>query len=167
MVQGGWLATAAGRRDWLQARRYAAALQSSTPLPVLDGLPMRLGAHETARLRTIATYERLYPAQPASKWGDRHSAAVVATTDRLLVNHRLRGWISFWFRDLALVEITLDDIPWRVDVLWRSADEPLRLSGTTAPLLAVHVAAHTNWARWTKLPELQALFDPKQDWTPD
>lgn len=126
---------------------------------------MRLSPHETATMRTIATYERLYPAQPTHQWGDRHSAAVVATTDRLLVNHRLRGWISFWFTDLAVLEVTLDDTPWRIDILWRSADEPLRLSGTTGPLLAVHVAAYTNEARWTQLPELQPLLDPRQDWT--
>lgn len=165
MVQGGaWLATAAGNRDWVHARRYAAALQSSKPLPVLDGLPVRLAPHETATLRTIATYERLYPALPTSQWGDRHSASIVATTDRLLVNHRLRGWISFWFTDLALYELTLDDSPWRIDIIWRNADEPLRLSGTTGPLLAVHVAAHTGGARWPQLPELRPLLDPKQQW---
>src|SRR6476660_3849285 len=79
---GPWLATATGRRDWLHARRYAGALQSSRPLPVIDGLPMRLASHENATLRTIATYGRRYPAHPTAQWGDRHSASVVGTTDR-------------------------------------------------------------------------------------
>src|SRR6478735_4048577 len=108
---GAWLPTAAGRRDWLHARRYAPALQSSSPVPVINGLPMRLAAHENATLRTIATYGRRYPAHPTAQWGDRHSASVVGTTDRLLVNHRLRGWISFWFTDLAGVHASLDDTP--------------------------------------------------------
>lgn len=167
MQTGAWLATAAGHRDWLEARRYAGALQSSRPLPVIDGLPMRLAAHENATLRTIANYERRYPAHPTAQWGDRHSASVVGTTDRLLVNHRLRGWISFWFTDLAVVEATVEDTPWRLDLIWQHAHEPLRLSGTTAPLLAVHVLARTNMAGWTRLPELQTLLDPRQDWAPD
>jgi hypothetical protein len=109
-------------------------------------------------MRTVAVHERLYPGRPFAQWGDRHSAAVVGTTHRLLVNHRLRGWMSFWFAELKVLEPALDDVPWCVDLAWRHDDAPLRLSGTTAPLVAVHVAAYTDWSGWTHLPALQPLL---------
>jgi hypothetical protein len=152
------LATSQARRDWLEAARYALALQSSAPLPVVDRAPVRLAPHETATMRTIAIYERMYPGRPFASWGDRHSAAVVGTTDRLVVDHRMHGWMSFWFADLDVLEPALEEQPWCVDLAWRHDEAPLRLSGTTAPLVAVHVAAYTDWGGWTHLPELQTLL---------
>jgi hypothetical protein len=155
--------TAARRQDaeghhWLEAERYAAALQSSEPLPAFDQLPVRLHPDETATMRTIATYERLYPVGSTARWAERHSAAIVATNDRLLVDHGLRGWISFWFADVHTFATDLGHEPPQVTLSWLHDEAPLRLSGPSAPLLSVHVAAHTDSSEWTRRPELQPIL---------
>ena len=145
---------------WSAASRYAAALRSFVAIPVIHELPVALAPRECAVLRGIATYERFYPVGSSAVWGDRQGTAVIGTTDRLLVSHRFRSWLSFWFADLDAVEPALDARPARVELTWTHGEPPLRLSGPVAPLLAVHVAAHTDADGWSDLPGLQDLLKP-------
>ena len=151
-------ATALGSRDWADAADYARRLRSGALLPVEDDPRIPLARGEVARLSTIANCSRRFPARAGGAWGDRHSAAIIATTARLVINHRLKGWVSFWLKDVCAPEVHIDQSPWWIDLTWRHGQAPLRLAGTTAPILAVHVASHTNPSGWTTTEGLQELL---------
>jgi hypothetical protein len=146
--------------ELVDAVRYATAIRSATPLPVIAHLPLPLAPKEAATLRAVVIYERRYPMGDATTWGDRHGAAVIATTDRLLVSHRLRGWLSFWLDDLDTLELELDTGPANVELTWRHGELPLRLSGPSAATVAVHVAAHHDRDGWYTMAAFQPFLTP-------
>jgi hypothetical protein len=145
------------QRDWAEAIEYATALVRRQALPVVDEPRITLVRGETARLCTVATSLRGYQLGGRLSWGDRHGAAVLATTQRVVLNHRLHGWTSFWLRDLRESTARLGRRPWTVDLSWHTSTAPLRLAGPSAPLLAVHVAAVTDPSGWTSHPGLEPV----------
>lgn len=142
-------------REWATARRHAALLLRGRSVPSLDAHNLSLALGETAVLRTVVT------AGGPTDWGEDHAAAVVATSERLVISHRLRGWQSFWFTDLTWFEPNV--VPaswdgWALTTGWHPAGV-LRLSGVGLPALAVHVCAVASPDEWMNLPGLQALLD--------
>jgi hypothetical protein len=151
--------TAAGddERDWAQALEYAALLARKLALPVLEDPRITLAHGESACLTTVASYLRGYRVGTRLSWGDRQGAAVLGTTQRIVVNHRLQGWTSFWLRDLRTSTPMLEEPPWSVELTWDTNQAPLRFMGPSAPLIAVHVAAFTDPSGWTSHPGIQPI----------
>jgi hypothetical protein len=140
-------------REWAVARQHAALLLRGVSPPRLESHNVPLAPGELAVLRTVVT------AGGPVGWGEEHAAAVVATTERLVVSHRLRGWQSFWFTDVKRFDPDLSSSEgWTLMVGWHGGGA-LRLSGLGVPVLAVHVGARALPGRWMDLPALQALLD--------
>lgn len=164
----------ARNREWLVARHYAHLLrQGVAPAGGEEDIgidpAIRLAPGEWATFRTIAVVEWYHgsgerrggpgpraPGQRARGWGDRQAAPVLATTERLVVNHRLRGWQSFWMLDLVDYDTSLAEPLWWLDVTWSSVR--LRLSGLAVPLLAVFVASTSQPLSWASDPRLAPLL---------
>jgi hypothetical protein len=159
----------ARRREWSVARHYAHLLQQGTIAASGEGEAgvdpgISLAPSERASFRTIVVVERFHgwgdaglrPNSRARGWGDRQGASVVATSERLVVNHRLRGWESFWLVDLIDYDTSLHEPTWLLDLTWSSAR--LRLSGLAIPLLAVFVASTTQPRSWVTDPRLALLM---------
>ena len=140
-------------REWAVARQHAALLLRGGSPPRLEAHNLPLAPGEVAVLRTVVTV-----GGPAG-WGEEHASAVVATTDRLAVSHRLRGWQSFWFTDVKRFEPDLSSSEgWALTLRWHWGGT-LRLTGLGVPVLVVHVGARALPGRWMDLPALQALLD--------
>lgn len=140
-------------REWVMARQHAALLLRGGSLPRLEAHNLPLAPGELAVLRTVVTVGG------PTGWGEEHASAVVATTERLVVSHRLRGWQSFWFTDVKRFEPDLSSSEgWALTLRWHGGGV-LRLTGLGVPVLAVHVGAMALSGRWMELPELQALLD--------
>lgn len=139
-------------REWGMARQHAALLLRGGSLPRLESHNLPLAPGELAVLRTVVTV-----GGPAG-WGEDHASAVVATTERLVVSHRLRGWQSFWFTDVVRFDPDLSSSEGWMLTLRLHGGGYLRLSGLGVPVLAVHVAARALPDRWMDLPGLQPLL---------
>jgi hypothetical protein len=140
-------------REWAMARQHAALLLRGGSPPRLESHNLPLAPGELAVLRTIVTV-----GGPVG-WGEEHASAVVATTERLVVSHRLRGWQSFWFTDVVGVEPDLSSSEGWALTLRSHGGGALRLTGLGVPVLAVHAGAMALPDRWMDLPALQALLD--------
>jgi hypothetical protein len=150
--------TPADQRGWLEAVTYASALRGNGRLPFVRSARVNLARGETARLSTVTTYLRGYRVGLQWGWSDKQVAAILGTTQRLVVHHRQHGWLSFWFTDLLASAPALESAPRTVDLAWQHKQAPLRFTGHTAPLIAVHVAAYSDPARWTRSPGLQPVL---------
>jgi hypothetical protein len=140
-------------REWATARQHAAVLLRGGSPPRLEAHNLSLAPGELPVLRTVVTV-----GGPVD-WGEEHACAVVATTERLVVSHRLRGWQSFWFTDIKRFEPDLSSSEgWTLTLRWHWGGA-LRLTGLGVPVLAVHVGARALPGRWMDLPALQALLD--------
>lgn len=139
-------------REWAAARRHATLRLRHRSVPPLEAHNLPLAPGETAVLRTVVSVAG------STDWGEGHAAAVVATTERLVISHRLRGWQSFWFTDLTWFEANLASADeWALSTGWHRAGV-MRLSGLGVPSLAVHVCAVALPDEWMELPALQALL---------
>ena len=158
----------ARNREWLVARHYAHLLQRGMAVVGVEedvGIKpaISLAPGERASFRTIVVVEwyhgwgsrRAGPGRRAHGWGDRQGASVLATTERLVLNHRLRGWESLWLVDLVEYDTSFHQPDWWLDLTWDSVR--LRLSGLAVPLLAVFVASTTQPLSWTSDPRVAAL----------
>lgn len=140
-------------REWAAAREYAALLLRGGSLPPLASHNLPLAPGERALLRTVVTVGA------SSGWGEEHAAAVIATTERLVVSHRLRGWQSFWFTDLTRFEPDLSSSAgWALTLRWHGGGS-LRLTGVGVPALAVHAGAMALPSGWMDLPSFQPLLE--------
>jgi hypothetical protein len=93
-------------------------------------------------------------AHSVPRWRDVVRTRVVATSQRLLVEVPGRGLLSFWYAGMQ--ELYPAPRQWAVVMAWADS-APLRLSGLSAPYLAVHVAAHVMPDQWTRHPALAEL----------
>lgn len=159
----------ARRREWSVARHYAHLLQRGMVAAGGDGETgvdpgINLAPSERTSFRTIVVVERYHgwgdpslgPSSQARGWGDRQGASVLATTERLVVDHRLRGWESFWLEDLLDYDTSLTEPTWLLDLTWNTAR--LRMSGLSVPMLAVFVASTTQPRSWATDPRLAPLM---------
>lgn len=160
-------------REWQAARQYALHLRGRALFPELREYSVSVDLDEPVVLSAIVTYEsRLastgtVPSAPPSArrqrarmvgWGDPQSAAVVATASRLVLNGRLGGWQEFAFADMVDFEADLGAHPWSLE-FGRTGSDSVRLSGVSAAVLAVHVAAALRPATWHRHPALQPLLE--------
>ncbi|HEV7171348.1 hypothetical protein [Pedococcus sp.] len=141
-------------REWATARAHAALFLHGGSPPRLESHNLPLAPGELAVLRTVVTV-----GGPAG-WGQEHAAAVIATTERLVVSHRLRGWQSVWFTDVMRFDPDLSSSQgWALTLRLHGGRGALRLWGLGVPVLAVHVGARALPGLWMDLPGLQALLD--------
>jgi hypothetical protein len=99
-------------------------------------------------------------AHSVPRWRDVVRTRVVATSQRLLVEVPGRGLLSFWYAGMQ--ELYPAPRQWALVMAWADS-APLRLSGLSAPYLAVHVAAHVMPDQWTRHPALAELVDGPVD----
>lgn len=93
-------------------------------------------------------------ARSVPRWRDVVRARVIATDQRLLVQVPNRGLLSFWYAGMQ--ELYPAPREWGVVMVWPDA-APLRLTGLSAPYLAVHIAAHVMPQQWTEHPAIAEL----------
>lgn len=98
--------------------------------------------------------KRRAEARSVPRWRDVLRTRVIATNQRLMVEIPNRGLQSFWYAGMQ--ELYPAPRHWGVVMVWPNG-APLRLTGLSAPYLAVHVAAHVMPGQWTHHPELVEL----------
>ena len=141
---------------WSAAVAQAGRLQLGHGLPTveLDGLP----AGEHATLETSVTYEQQC-APRESPWAEPSPTQLVVTDRRLLVSHPLQGLLSLWHVDLENLQLGLAGGVWHLDLHPVGINPRVRLTGGSAPLVAVHVAHTVFPSSWARLSGLLPLLD--------
>ncbi len=89
------------------------------------------------------------------QWREHHDAAVVATTERLLINTASNGWLSFYFNSVQ--EFHPDPLNWKLTLGWPDT-VPLRLQGLAVPYVSVHAARFIFGDGWVNEPSMAALL---------
>lgn len=140
------------------AAAYARALLRHRATPLLSSpVNAPLLADELAMFQTAATFEQHQEHPKFRGWFDRSGCQVTATRQRLLLSHRLHGWVSVWFADVTRVVVHPGERDWWVEVeRWHEA--PIRLRGPAVALVAVHTAAMVHPETWWQWPSFAALL---------
>ncbi|SDP52559.1 hypothetical protein SAMN04489867_2782 [Pedococcus dokdonensis] len=142
--------------SWADAVALADRLQrGERPADLgLGGLP----ADERATLQTSASYEQQC-APREDHWGEPSATQVVVTDRRILVSHQHRGLLSLWYVDVENLQLARAEDGWALDLHPVGINPHVRITGPTAPLVAVHVA-HAAFPRtWQRLSGLLPLLE--------
>lgn len=113
---------------------------------------MAAGFAATAMANSVK--KRRAEARSIPRWRDVCRTRIIATNQRLLVEIPMRGLLSFWYAGMQ--EFYPAPQQWGLVMVWPNA-APLRLTGLSAPYLAVHVGAHVMPQQWTQHPALADL----------
>ncbi|NYG07279.1 hypothetical protein BJ986_001766 [Phycicoccus badiiscoriae] len=137
--------------DWVAAVRYARALRSDAATPLVDGtVAAPLRADERPIFQVVATFERRHDTTRLTTWADRSGCQVTGTPQRLVLSHRLKGWVSLWFSEVVGLRIEPGERDWQIEMAFQH-QSPVRLTGPGVALVAVHVVAMVHpqtWWRW-------------------
>lgn len=143
---------------WVDAVVLADRLRGGRPLPRLVGTGLLDG--EDATLETEAHFEQWCGSRRSPSRGDWSPVQVVVTTLRILVGQPRPGGVSLWHMDLENLQLGLTDGQWCLDLHPVGINPRVRLTGGSAPLIAVHVAATVFPTTWARLSGLLPLLDP-------
>ena len=142
---------------WSAAVAQAGRLQLGQSLPTLDRRDLRSG--ELATLDTRARVHQWQAGGPEPVWGEVSPAQVLVTNRRIVVNHDWRGGTSLWHVDVENLQLGRADGQWHLDLHPVGINPRVRLTGGSAPLIAVHVAHTVFPATWARLSGLLPLLD--------
>lgn len=142
------------------ASAYAQALRRNRATPLLSApVSAPLLPDELAMFQTATTFEQHHDHPRFRGWADRSGCQATGTRQRLLLSHRLQGWLSVWFADVTRVAVEPGDRDWRVE-LDRLDQAPIRLAGPAVALVAVHAAAMVHPESWWHWPSFAGLLGP-------
>jgi hypothetical protein len=141
---------------WADAVALADRLRRGQPLPRLEGTGQLDGEHAT--LEVEAHYEPWPGSTDEPLRHDWEPRQVVVTNRRILVAQPRPGGVSLWHVDLENLQLGVTDGLWCLDLHPVGINPRVRLSGGSAPLVAVHVAHTVFPATWSRLAGLLPLL---------
>ena len=142
---------------WADAVVLTERLRRGQPLPRLVGTGLLEGEHAT--LETEAHFEQWCGSGPAPSRDDWSPVQVVVTDRRILVGQPRPGGVSLWHVDLENLQLGLAQGQWYLDLHPVGINPRVRLTGGSAPLVAVHVAHTVFPETWVRLSGLLPLLD--------
>ena len=143
--------------DWLDAVALTDRLREGQPLPCLEGAGLLDG--EQASLETEASYQQWGWSRGQRTREDWSPVQVVVTDQRILVAQPRLGGVSLWHVDLENLQLGETDGQWQLDLHPVGINPRVRLTGGSAPLIAVHVAHTVFPATWSRLSGLLPLLE--------